>query len=327
MLVLSKEDIQNCFTMKEAIEADKEALRLYTEGKTQVPLRVNLNLEEQNGQSLFMPAYSGGAEPSLGVKIVSVYPDNYKKGLPNLPATMIVLNPETGVVDAIVDGTYLTQLRTGAVQGAATDLLANKSVEIGALIGTGGQAESQLEAMLTVREFKQINVYDRDIERAEVFCESVSKLYPNVTFKATKTPKETVADADVITTVTTSKMPTFDAVDVKKGAHVNGVGSYTPVMKEIPAELIKVADSIIFDTTEGVMAEAGDFIDPIKDGVVTEQAYTGELGQLVLGQVKGRQAEEDLTIFKTVGSAVLDSVTAQKIVDKARQLGLGKEIN
>lgn len=327
MLVLSKEDIQNCFTMKEAIEADKEALRLYTEGKTQVPLRVNLNLEEQNGQSLFMPAYSGGAEPSLGVKIVSVYPDNYKKGLPNLPATMIVLNPETGVVDAIVDGTYLTQLRTGAVQGAATDLLANKSVEIGALIGTGGQAESQLEAMLTVREFKQINVYDRDIERAEVFCESVSKLYPNVTFKATKTPKETVADADVITTVTTSKMPTFDAVDVKKGAHVNGVGSYTPVMKEIPAELIKVADSIIFDTTEGVMAEAGDFIDPIKDGVVTEQAYTGELGQLVLGQVKGRQAEEDITIFKTVGSAVLDSVTAQKIVDKARQLGLGKEIN
>ena len=327
MLVLSKEDIQNCFTMKEAIEADKEALRLYTEGKTQVPLRVNLNLEEQNGQSLFMPAYSGGEEPSLGVKIVSVYPDNYKKGLPNLPATMIVLNPETGVVDAIVDGTYLTQLRTGAVQGAATDMLANKEVEIGALIGTGGQAESQLEAMLTVREFNQVNVYDRDIERAEVFCESVSKLYPNVTFKATKTPKETVADADVITTVTTSKMPTFDVVDVKKGAHVNGVGSYTPVMKEIPAELIKVADSIIFDTTEGVMAEAGDFIDPIKDGVVTEQAYTGELGQLVLGQVKGRQAEEDITIFKKVGSEVLDSVTAQKIVDKARELGLGKEIN
>lgn len=327
MLVLSKEDIQDCFTMKEAIEADKEALRLYTEGKTQVPLRVNLNLEEQNGQSLFMPAYSGGEEPSLGVKIVSVYPDNYKKGLPNLPATMIVLNPETGVVDAIVDGTYLTQLRTGAVQGAATDMLANKEVEIGALIGTGGQAESQLEAMLTVREFKQINVYDRDIERAEAFCETVAKQHPTVTFKATKTPKETVTDADVITTVTTSRMPTFDAVDVKKGAHINGVGSYTPVMKEIPAEIIKVADTIIFDTTEGVMAEAGDFIDPIKDGVVTEEAYTGELGQLVLGQIEGRQSVDDITIFKTVGSAVLDSVTAQKIVDKARELGLGKEIN
>lgn len=328
MLILSKADVKECFTMRDAIEADKVAMTLYSQGKSKVPLRVNLEIEEENGQSLYMPAYVTGNLPSLGVKIVSSYPDNLAKGLPTIPATMVVLDPKTGIVDAIIDGTYLTQLRTGAIQGAATELLAQEDASIGALIGTGGQAESQLEAMLTVRALREVRIFDVDYQRANKFASDMSEMFSpfDVSIKACDSSKEAVSGADIITTVTTSKVPTFSMKDVKIGTHVNGVGGYTPEMKEIPSELVQQADCIIFDTMAGVLAEAGDFISPLATGLVSKESYTGELGDLILGTIKGRQAATDITVFKTVGSAVLDVVTAQMIVEKARELGIGQEI-
>lgn len=329
MLILSRENVEECFNMKDAVLATKEAMRLYSKGQSIVPLRVNLPVAESNGQSLYMPAYAVGEEGYLGVKIVSSYPDNMAKGLPTIPATMVVLNPETGIVDAIIDGTYLTQLRTGAIQGAATEEMSREDAKIAALIGTGGQAKSQLEAMLTVRDLTEVRIFDINLESAVKFANEMTEVF--AAFKATFIPCKAVSDAvkgaDIITTVTTSKQATFAAEDVKAGAHVNGVGAYTPEMKEVPSELIQRADSIIFDTWDAVMAEAGDFIDPLKNGLVTEADYDGEFGQLLLGDIKGRQSAEDITVFKSVGSAVLDVVTAQLIVNKARELGIGKEIS
>lgn len=329
MLILSRENVEECFNMKDAVLATKEAMRLYSKGQSIVPLRVNLPVAEANGQSLYMPAYAVGEEGYLGVKIVSSYPDNMAKGLPTIPATMVVLNPETGIVDAIIDGTYLTQLRTGAIQGAATEEMSREDAKIAALIGTGGQAKSQLEAMLTVRDLTEVRIFDINLESAVKFANEMTEVF--AAFKATFIPCKAVSDAvkgaDIITTVTTSKQATFAAEDVKAGAHVNGVGAYTPEMKEVPSELIQRADSIIFDTWDAVMAEAGDFIDPLKNGLVTEADYDGEFGQLLLGDIKGRQSAEDITVFKSVGSAVLDVVTAQLIVNKARELGIGKEIS
>lgn len=329
MLILSKENIEACFNMKEAVRATKEAMKIYSKGQTIVPLRVNLPVAEENGQSLYMPAYAVGEEGCLGVKIVSSYPDNMAKGLPTIPATMVVLNPETGIVDAIIDGTYLTQLRTGAIQGAATEELSRQDAKIAALIGTGGQAKSQLEAMLTVRELTEVRIFDINLASATSFAKEMAEVFAD--FKAIFRPcsdvSEAVRGADIITTVTTSKQATFDAEDVKEGAHVNGVGAYTPEMKEVPSELIQRADSIIFDTWDAVMAEAGDFIEPLAKGLVTEEDYDGEFGQLLLGEIKGRQSATDITVFKSVGSAVLDVVTAQLIVNKARELGIGNEIS
>ncbi|MGO2100537.1 ornithine cyclodeaminase family protein [Vagococcus salmoninarum] len=328
MLVLTKADVEQCFSMRDAIEADKAAMMIYSKGQATVPLRTNLAVPEANGQSLYMPAYATDQEQYLGVKIVSSYPNNIEKGLPTIPATMVVLDPATGIVDALIDGTYLTQLRTGAIQGAATELMANADAEIGALIGTGGQAQGQLEAMLTVREFKEIRIFDVDQERAKAFAQAMTETFTN--FKATFIPCATaqaaVTGADVITTVTTSKFPTFASEDVKAGAHINGVGAYTPEMKEVPREIIKKADCVIFDTMAGVLAEAGDFIEPLAAGFVEKSAYQGELGQLLLAEINGRQKATDITIFKTVGSAVLDVVCAQEIVNKARALGIGQEI-
>ncbi|MDT2813990.1 ornithine cyclodeaminase family protein [Vagococcus carniphilus] len=326
MLFLSKENIIDSFTMRDAMDACNESLRLYSEGKASVPLRTNINVAKQEGQSLYMPAYVEADKDALGVKIVSVYPKNIEKNIPSVPATMVTLDAETGMVSAILDGTYLTQLRTGAVQGAATELLAREDAEIGALIGTGGQAEGQLWAMLTARPLKVVRIFDIDFERASAFAKEMEAKY-GVEMIPCKEAKECVEGADVITSVTTSKRPTFSAEWVKEGAHINGVGAYTPEMCEIPKEIIKKASTVIFDTMDGVLKEAGDFIQPLEEGYVTEDHYNGELGQLALGQISGRQNDKEITIFKTVGSAVLDVYVANKIVEKAKKENLGQEIN
>lgn len=209
MIILRKEDIQKCFSMRDAIEADKEALKIYSEGKSKVPLRTNIDIPEKNGQNLYMPAYVGGKEATAGLKIVSVYPDNINKGLPSVPATVITLDADTGEIVAVLEETYLTQLRTGAVQGAATELLSRKDSKIGALIGTGGQAATQLEAMLEVRDLEEVRIFDIDFDRATEFAKSMADKFAKNIYPC-KTARECVEGADIITTVTTSKRATFE---------------------------------------------------------------------------------------------------------------------
>lgn len=330
MLILNKEDIQKVYSMSDAIADDKNALKLYSQGNSTIPLRTNIDVKSSNGQALFMPGYvSDKDSPALGIKIVSVFPDNINLGLPSVPATMITLDPKTGITNSILDGTYFTQLRTGAVQGAGTDLLANEDASIGALIGTGGQAITQLEAMLTVRDLQEVRIFDIDHDRCQQFTTEMSELFGNkfnVQLLAVSSAKEAVTGADIITSVTTSPVPTFDAADVKKGAHINGVGAYTPQMREIPKELIKKADNIIFDTMDGVLNEAGDFITPLEDGYIDKSSYKGELGQVLLGEVPARTSHDEITIFKTVGTAVMDIYVAQRILTAATQKNIGNKI-
>jgi ornithine cyclodeaminase len=327
MLVLTKEDIKKVFTMKDAIEADKEALRIYSAGKSVSPLRVNIDIPKEQGQSLFMPAYVEELD-ATGIKIVSVFPKNIEKGLPSVPAQMILLDGTTGEVCAILDGTYLTQLRTGAVQGAASDILAKKDAKIGALIGTGGQAATQLEAMVCVRNLQEVRVADINFERAKEFAEKMQEELASYGTKivAVENGNAAVKDADIITSVTTSRKPVFDGTLVKKGAHVNGVGAYTPQMQELDETIVQKADKVFFDTKEGVLAEAGDFITPMEKGLVTEDDFDGELGEVILGKISGRETDQEITLFKTVGMAVLDVVTAQKIYQKAVENKIGQVV-
>ncbi|MGO2603926.1 MAG: ornithine cyclodeaminase family protein, partial [Alkalibacterium gilvum] len=159
MRVLKEKEMKHVFEMKEAIQADKDALALYSAEEVDIPLRINLDVPEEEGRSLYMPGYAAKAH-ALGVKIVSVYPKNIEKGLTSVPATMVLVDTETGQVCSIMDGTYLTQLRTGAVAGAATDLLARNDSSVFTLVGTGGQAETQLEAVLAVRPIRKVYVFD-----------------------------------------------------------------------------------------------------------------------------------------------------------------------
>lgn len=330
MKYLSAQDIQACFSMKDAIAADKAALASYSAGQADIPLRTNLDVPDHHGQALFMPGYVRGTQPALGMKIVSVYPDNAQQGLPSVPATMVVMDAHTGIVSAILDGTYLTQLRTGAVQGAATDLLAKTTSKIALLIGTGGQAMSQLLAMLTVRPLTKVYVADRDYAKAQDFVNRATAQFANqflVTLEAVPDPNAVVADVDIITCVTTAHDPVFDGRLIQPGTHINGVGAYTPAMHEVPASAIAQADRIFVDTEDGTLAEAGDLLAALHDGQIDRSAITGELGQLVNGDVSGRTTDQEITFFKTVGTAVLDVVVASQIVNRATEQGIGTDLN
>jgi len=328
IVVLNEKDMRRVFTMKDAVQADKDALKLYSEGKSNIPLRANLDVPEFEGQSLYMYGYAAPAH-ALGVKIVSVYPKNIEKGLTSVPATMVLVNSETGEVCSIMDGTFLTRIRTGAVSGAAADVLARRDSKVFALFGTGGQAETQLEAILTVRPIELVKVFDISKERAESFARRMTERFGDkfgVKIIAAATSAETVKDADIITTVTTSKKAVFDGRLVKKGAHVNGVGSYTPEMAEIDEYVVTHADRVYVDTRDGAVNESGDLIQPIRKGVFSADRVTGELGEVISGKVSGRCSEDEITYFETTGSAVLDIVTAQRIYECAVREGIGSII-
>ncbi|QYN45199.1 ornithine cyclodeaminase family protein [Gilliamella sp. ESL0441] len=324
MLILSANDIQHVYSMKDAIEADKQALKIYTQGDSEVPLRINFDM--QKGQSLFMPAHIKGKD-IVGIKIVSVFPDNPKLGKPSVPAQVMMLDPLTGEVCAILDGTFVTQLRTGAVQGAATDLLARKNARRAVLIGTGGQAVSQLEAMLTVRDLTDVAIYDIDEQKAKQFTEAMKKHFSHFSANLyfSQNFDEDIGQADIITSVTTSKVVTFNGDIVKPGTHINGVGAYTHEMHEIPSNIVEKADIRVLDTKEGVFAEAGDIIDPINQKRVSKNDFF-ELGELVTDSQKCRQNDEQITLFKTVGTAVLDVYVGYDIYLKAKEKGIGTNI-
>ena len=329
ILILKESDISSMITMSDIIEADKEALSIYSSQKSNIPLRSNLNVPEFNGQCLFMNGYAAPAK-ALGVKIVSVYPDNINKNIPSVPATMVLVNAETGMVNSLIDGTYLTRLRTGAISGLATDILARKDSKIFALFGTGGQAVTQLEAVLTVRNIEEVRVFDISKERAEEFAKKMSDKFGkkfNVKIIAAESSDATIDNADIITTVTTSKKPVFDANKVKKNVHINGVGSYTPEMQEIPGDILVKANKIFVDTRDGAINESGDLINPIKDGLIQKEKINGELGEVINGVIKGRENDDEMTFFKTTGSAVLDLVAAQKIYEMAKVKKVGQMVD
>ncbi len=329
MLILTREDILKVFSMRDAIEADKKAFVLHTEGRAAVPLRINIDNDAKNGQIMFMPAYVGGGLNAGGVKIVSCFPGNSGRGLPVVPATMALVDGETGVVSAMLDGTTLTQLRTAAVSGAAIELLAATDACVGALFGTGGQAPAQLEALMTARSLAEVRVYDSMSGRALAFTREYAPLAARFGTRLTPVaaPKDAVRGADVVTAVTTSREPVFDAVDIKDGCHVTGVGAYTPEMREIPAELFARARRIFVDNREAALAEAGDFIIAEREGLFSPDMITGELGELILGRAEGRTSSRDVTIMKTVGFATLDVVAAAEIVNKAKAAGVGVEVS
>ena len=330
IIVLKESDISSIITMSDIISADKEALSIYSSKQSIIPLRTNIDIPQYNGQCLFMNGYASPAK-ALGVKIVSVYPNNINKNITSVPATMILVNAETGFVNALIDGTYLTRLRTGAVSGLATDILARKDSKILALFGTGGQAISQLEAILTVRKIELVKVFDISFERAINFAKKMTELYSkkfnNVVIIAVKSSDEAVENADIITTVTTSKKPVFSAQKIKSNVHINGVGSYTPDMCEIPEEILVRANKIFVDTKDGAINESGDLIQPIKKGLIKVDKINGELGEVINGKIKGRESDEEMTFFKTTGSAILDLVAAQKIYEIAKERKIGKVIN
>ncbi len=327
MLLLNAADVKALLPMKEAIEADKKAFLLHSQGETEVPVRPNFDLPGR-GTALFMPAYVKGEIDRVGIKIVSVFPGNAAKGLPVVPAQVLLLDSDTGEVVAMMNGVEITRIRTGAISGAATDILARKGAQVAALFGTGGQAASQLEALLCVRPIREVRVYDAFPERIAPFVERMDELAHRCGARlvGAKSSAAAVDGADVITTVTTSRNPVFDGAKVAPGTHINGVGSFTPTMRELDETLLNRA-RVFIDNREAVLAEAGDFLIPAASGKYDLARIAGEIGDVIAGNLPGRTSDDDITVLKTVGYAVLDVVAAAYVYRNAIERGIGTEVD
>ncbi|MEG0856666.1 MAG: ornithine cyclodeaminase family protein [Terrisporobacter sp.] len=324
MLLLTKNDIKKVFTMKDSIEANKVAYKLFSQGKSEVPLRTVIPAPKEKGTFLFMPSYVEELDVA-GLKVVNIFPENIKENLPTAPAQVLLIDGKNGIINAILDGTYVTQLRTGAASGVAFDVLATKGSKIGALIGTGSQAECQLEAMITACDLDIVKVYSRNKDRKEAFVnemKEVFKLY-NTEIIGTDSCDEAIEDADIIVTVTASNIPVFDGTKVKKGATVSCVGSYQHDMQEMDPEILKRASKVYFDSQEAVLSESGDITIPLKEGIVTKEDFTGDIGDMLLGNIAGRENDEEIIVFKNVGIGVLDLITARAVYLKANENGIG----
>lgn len=326
MLLLNREDIKKVFTMQDAIEADKKAFELVVEGKCEAPLRTNIQAPKHEGCFLFMPAYVEEMD-TASLKIINIFPHNIDHGIPSSPAQVLLIDGTTGVVSAVLDGTYVTQMRTGAASGAAFDVLAKKDCRIGALIGTGGQAATQLEAMLAARKLEEVRVYDLNPGRTQAFAEQMQKELASYGARilAAKSSDEAIEDADLLITVTPSSKPVFDGTKVKQGATISCVGAYQHHMQEMDPAILPRASKIYFDSKDAVLSESGDILIPLEQGIITEKDFTGDIGQVIKGELIGRENDDEIIVFETVGVATQDLVAAKTIYDRAVKAGVGTE--
>ncbi len=324
MLALSRMDVQALVSMERAIELVKLAFVDLSAKRATAPIRTAIEIVPGSATTLVMPAFVPAAD-ALGVKVVSVIAANAERGLPTITSVVCLIDPDTGSPLAVLDGAYLTALRTGAVSGAATDLLARPEVKTLTLIGAGAQAVMQAVAVAAVRQLERIVVVARDQSRLDRFHETMESEWPAIAAKIETTTDvaRAVREADVICCATTSKTPVFDDADVRPGTHINGVGSFTSSMREIPSATVARA-LVVVDQREAAMEEAGDLIIPIAAGEIDESHIAGELGELVSGSVRGRQHAGQVTVFKSVGNAVQDMAVGRFAYDEALRRGTGE---
>jgi ornithine cyclodeaminase/alanine dehydrogenase-like protein (mu-crystallin family) len=315
----SRSDVQKCMSVKRAIELMKDAFVLLSNKKAAVPLRTHLDIPEYNGTELIKPVYIPEFK-LIGFKVISLFKDNPAIGLPNSHALMMLFDATNGRALAIMDGDYLTAVRTGAASGLATDLLARKDSEICVIFGAGPQGEKQLEAVNIVRPLEKAYILDRKFENAQNFAQKMAEQL-NISVEVGNNA-EILKNADIICTATTSPKPLFSDVNLKPGVHINGVGSFMPDTREVPSDTVSRA-RVVVDQKSACLSEAGDIIIPINEGVFDENMIHAEIGEIVSEYKVGRRSDSEITFFKSVGNAVQDLVVAREILEIGQENNLG----
>src|SRR5579884_1583134 len=326
-LILSRTDVQRCLTMTEAIAAMREAFGALSAGRAQAPQRLGVDLPEQ-GVALLMPSLlQTEYQHAFGLKVVTVVPQNPFRNLPRIYASVLLLDATTGQTLAILEGGWLSAMRTGAVSGLATDLLARRDADILALFGAGTQALTQVIAIDTVRPLQEVRVVNRSDER---YSQLVSSLHtqlgsacPSI-IRATSA-REALRGASLVACATAATAPLLHYRDVAPGTHINAIGAFTPEMCEIdPATLAH--SRIVVDQREAALSEAGDLLQALAASAIGGPETWSELGEVVNGLRPGRQSAEEVTCFKSVGHAVQDAAIALRVYTRAREAGLGIEV-
>lgn len=316
MILLNEQDIKSFYKIEHAISDVRETLIAKAQNKVQSPHRTVLEFPERNASSLYMP--SADLENKVAaVKVVTIFPNNPKKGLPTTQGVIVLTSAETGEHLSFLNASYLTRLRTGAMTALATDHLAKKSSEVLTVIGTGGMAFEQVLGVLAVRNIREILLVNRTKERALVFLQKLEEFGVSAIITVEEDVNVAVSKADIICCATKSITPVFNGDYLKPGTHVNGVGSYLPHMHEIDQTTIESASKIVVDDLHGAKDEAGELIDANNKGVWSFEQLYGELESLVSGHLIGRENEKEVTFFKSVGAAYYDLAVAKGVYYKA----------
>jgi ornithine cyclodeaminase/alanine dehydrogenase len=309
--------------MEQCMDAAEKAFVELAQGTAVLPLRINLFT--QDGLGLYMPAYlkEMGA---LVCKLVTSYVNNpAKHNLPTILGKVLLQDPNTGDVICLMDGGYLTAVRTGAASGVGTKYLAReeKGQTVG-IFGTGAQGRTQLWAMTVARDVAKSYVYDVNAESASRFiAEMSSKLQLDII--RAMSPEHVLEEADIICTASSSPAPLFDGNRVREGTHINGIGSHTPNTRELDTAIIK-RSKIIVDSYDACLREAGDIMIPIQEGLIDKSHIYAEVGEVITGKRPGRVDAREITLFKYNGLAIQDAAVAKLVYDKAVYAGIGKNI-
>jgi ornithine cyclodeaminase/alanine dehydrogenase-like protein (mu-crystallin family) len=306
---ISDEQVKKLLPMSEANDLMKKAFTQITKKTITIPQRINLEMPEVNSDSLIMPVYSGD-EKKYGVKIVSLNRDNPSKNLPFIHALMILIDSENGKPIAILDAENLTAIRTGAASGLATKIFSNPDASIAAIFGAGVQAKFQLKAICEVRKIKIVYLFEQNKSKAESFKDEMESEL-GITIQICD-HQNSLNNAQIICTATTSTNPVFDDKYIGDGTHINAIGSYHALKREIPTETV-IRSRIFVDSKEACLKEAGDLIIPMERG--NEISLT-EIGEVLQQQKPWSSLGKGLTLFKSVGNAAQDLICAIHIFNK-----------
>ena len=323
VLLLSREEIEGLISMREAIEAGEKAFRAKGLGKVQMPPKSYVYFKNYDGDFRVMPAYleeMGAA----GVKIVNSHPRNPKEyGLPTVMAIIVLLDPKTGVPLAIMDGTWITNLRTGAGGAVATKYLARKDSKTIAMVGAGVQAKTQLLALNEVLKIEEIRINDLSQVKAEQYANEMSKKL-GIDTKVIKETRKAVEGADVVVTTTPSRKPILMNDYVSKGMHINAIGADAPGKQELDPEILLRAKVVVDDMEQAI--HGGEVNVPISKGIITSGDIYGDLGEIVTKKKPGRTSRDEITVFDSTGLAIQDIATDWVVYKKAKKMGKGKEV-
>ena len=325
MLLLSESDLRALLTMRDVIDAVESGFRALSRGEAVVPERLTLEVAAHHGVLLEMPAYAGfDGSAGLGTKIVTVFEENPRRGLEIVQAVYLLLDSETGVPLSLMDGRFITAIRTAATAAVATKFMAAPGSKRLAVFGAGVQARFHIEAMIEVAEIDQVMIAFSTVDKARALAERVGAVH-NLPCELVSA-EQAAATADLICTCTSSPVPLFDGRLLNAGTHINAVGAFTPSTRELDTEAVRRA-RVIIDATSAAGREAGEILVPIGEGAIDANHVKGTLADVVSGVIAGRESPSEITLFKSCGLAIEDLVTARLAYARAVAGGSGTRVD
>jgi len=323
MLLLSEKQVQHLVDIDELIATLEQAHIQYSTGRAVMPVRLVVPLPQIHGRITSMPGCLND-DNALGMKVVTYFQENPKRGLPAILATIMLFSVETGKMIAVMDGSYITAIRTACASAMATRALANRETPVLGILGAGVQARAHIQALSRVRKLQQIKIYSPSgISATKIRKDMESDV--GVGVKVAASAEDAVKHSDIVVTVTTAKEPILKSEWLNAGVHINAVGSHRPDLREVDGATLARA-KVVVDSREAIMAECGDILLALKEKSIAEDVIHAEIGEVLAGMKSGRESAGEITLYKSVGIAIQDVATANLVYHRALDRKVGTQV-